>query len=133
MTVVSEAMKESQAPDFERALRVMENDVAPGIEDMASLRGDLSAAWKLIEDECRCNKQAAKVFNTKVRKASAENAADFIRTFIGLCKAGGHMDTADLVDQMEAAAPAAGEEDAETPAEPVTAKGKAADTRPALH
>jgi hypothetical protein len=39
-----------------RVLKVLAHDVAPAEEGNASSRGDLSAAWKIIEDECGCNK-----------------------------------------------------------------------------
>lgn len=87
-------------PDFERALRIMAHDIQPSEETNASARGDLSAAWKLIEDECHCNKAAAKTFN-KLRGMSDEKRDDFLRTLYGLMRFSGIGVNKDLVDIAE--------------------------------
>src|SRR4051812_17037893 len=92
-----EEVIEIQKPDFERAIRIMLNDVKPGEEKSASSRGDLSAAWKAIEDECHCNKKAAKAF-AKLRGMSEEQRDDYLRTLYGLMKCGGIGISRDLVD-----------------------------------
>jgi hypothetical protein len=48
--------------DAERVLKVLAHDVAPAEEGTRARAGDLSAAWKIIEDECGCNKSAAKQY-----------------------------------------------------------------------
>jgi hypothetical protein len=87
-------------PDFERAIRIMLNDVKPAEEKNASSRGDLSAAWKAIEDDCHVNKKAAKLF-AKLRGMSEETRDDFLRSLYGLMKLGGIGISRDLVDAME--------------------------------
>ena len=110
------AAVKANAPDFERAIRVMKNDIAP-IEDANSQsRGDLSAAWKVIADDCHVNKRAAKYF-LKLHGASDELRDDELRSLYGLMQAAGIGITRDLVDQAEGVtksmplAPAAGEPD----------------------
>lgn len=90
---------EIQKPDFERALRILSNDVRPAEEKNAGSRGDLSAAWKEIEDGCHCNKAAAKSYY-KLAGMSAEKRDDYLRTLYGLMQLGGIGITRDLVDQM---------------------------------
>jgi hypothetical protein len=90
---------EIQKPDFERAIRVLNHDIKPTEEKNAESRGDLSAAWKIIADECHVNKSAAKAFH-KLATASAEKKDDWLRSFYGLCQAAGLGISADLVDRM---------------------------------
>ena len=71
-------------PDFERALRVLKSDIDPAIEGMAETRGDVSAAWKIISDECHVNKAAAWFFRTQVLNASDEKSWDVLRSLAGL-------------------------------------------------
>lgn len=129
MTVLSKAMEESVPPDFAGAIGLMQNNILPASEAMASRRGSLSGDWKSVEDDFRCNKQAAKVFFTKIMKASKENATDFYRSFVGLCREHG-LEAADLVDAM-AGAPAAEEQQAESTRR--TKPAAPADDRPPLH
>jgi hypothetical protein len=49
-----------KTPDFKRAIKVITNDVEPQDERNAKARGEMSAAWKIVEDECHVNKAAAK-------------------------------------------------------------------------
>lgn len=88
-------------PDFERALRIMTNDVHPQIERDAKARGELASAWKAIEDECHCNKAAAK-FYFKLTGMSDEKRDDVLRSLFGLMKHGNMGITQDLVDRMAA-------------------------------
>lgn len=95
--IVAEILK----PDFERAIRVLNHDVKPAEENNASSRGDLSAAWKIIEDECHCNKAATKVFN-KLLTMSDEKRDDYLRTLYGLMQTAHIGISSDLVDRMQA-------------------------------
>jgi len=101
-----------EKPDFERAIRVMNQDVLPAEQDSASTRGDLSAAWKIIEKDCHCNKAAAKDFH-KLKRMAEENRDDYLRTLYGLMQAGGIGISQDLVDQMS--------DDGDVPSMPVIA------------
>jgi hypothetical protein len=91
---------ELAAPDFTRAIKIMKNDIAPQLEDSAGIRGDLSAAWKTIEDDCHVNRKAAKDFN-KLNGMSEENRDDYLRSLYGLMKAGNIGISQDLVDRMD--------------------------------
>lgn len=93
--IVEEILK----PDFARAIKVLTHDVKPAEEHNAESRGDLSAAWKIIEDECRCNKAAAKAFN-KLFNMSEEKRDDYLRTLYGLMAEAKIGISADLVDRM---------------------------------
>lgn len=86
-------------PDFERAIRVIQNDIEPQDEKNAKARGEMSAAWKVVEDECHVNKSAAKDFR-KIRNMSDELQDDYLRSLFGLMKADGVGIRRDLVDAM---------------------------------
>lgn len=101
-------------PDFDRAIGIITNDIVPAEEKNATSRGDLSAAWKVIEDDCHVNKQAAKQYKT-LAKMSDEKRDDYLRSLYGLMEAGGVGISADLVDRMET--------DGETPEMPVKPTG----------
>jgi hypothetical protein len=90
---------EVQKPDYERAIRVMENDIHPQNEKNATARGELSAGWKVIEDDCHVNKMAAK-FYYKMTGMSPEKLDDVLRSLFGLMKTGNMGISADLVDRM---------------------------------
>jgi hypothetical protein len=90
---------EVQPIDAERAIKVMANDIGPAAEKNASARGDLSAAWKIVEDECGCNKGGAKLY-LKLSRMSDELRDDFLRTLYTLMKVGGIGISRDLVDAM---------------------------------
>lgn len=87
------------APDFAKMKRIFDNDIRPAAEKNAKTRGDLSAAWKAVEDDCHCNKRAAKLLN-KLLGESEETRDDFLRTLYGGMKALGIGISRDLVDQM---------------------------------
>jgi len=120
------AMREDQeveavvAPDFEWAIRVMKSDIKPAEESNAETRGDLSAAWKIVEDECHVHKGAAKVFRKQCLEASEDKKDDFLRSLYGLMKAAGIGISRDLVDQAEGhtqTMPVEGDEQAKRDAE----------------
>lgn len=87
-------------PDFEKALKVITNDLNPLIEKGAKVRGDQAAAWKVIEDDCHCNKKAAKDFH-KLLRMDPELRDDYFRTLSGLLELSGIGISRDLVDQAE--------------------------------
>lgn len=86
-------------PDYERAIKVLTNDVHPQQERNAKSRGELSAAWKVIEDDCHVNKGAAKLY-FKLTGMSDEKKDDYLRSLYGMMKTGGLGISADLVDKM---------------------------------
>lgn len=91
-------------PDFERAIKVITNDLNPLLERSAKVRGDQAAGWKVIEDDCHCNKKAAKDFH-KLMRMDPELRDDYFRTLTGLLDASGIGISRDLVDQAEGAEP----------------------------
>jgi hypothetical protein len=95
----NEGVKLLQAPDFAKMKRIFLNDIKPSEEKNAKARGDLSAAWKAIEDECHCNKRAAKLLH-RLHTESEETRDDFLRTLYGGMKALGIGISQDLVDKM---------------------------------
>ena len=94
------AAVEINKPDFARALRVMKNDIAPLDDANSQSRGDMSAAWKVIADDCHVNKRAAKYFQ-KLQAASDELRDDELRSLYGLMAEAGIGISRDLVDQAE--------------------------------
>ena len=101
------------APDFDKMKRIFRADIAPTLEKNAKLRGDLSAAWKMIEDSCHLNKKAAKLL-LKLSQETEETRDDFLRTLYGGMKAMGIGISQDLVDKMN---------DADAPTMPVVPGG----------
>lgn len=91
-----------QKPDFEKMKRIFLGDIKPAEEKNAKARGDLSAAWKAIEDDCHLNKKAAKLLH-KLHGESEETRDDFLRTLYGGMKALNLGISQDLVDQMDGA------------------------------
>ncbi|SNT19979.1 hypothetical protein [Sphingopyxis indica] len=89
-------------PDFERAIKVITNDLNPLLEKSAKVRGDQAAGWKVIEDDCHCNKKAAKDFH-KLLRMDPELRDDYFRTLRGLLDVSGLGITRDLVDEAEGA------------------------------
>lgn len=92
-------VKEVHAPDFAKMKRIFLHDIKPAEEKNAKARGDLSAAWKAIEDDCHCNKAGAKLLH-KLHGMSEETRDDFLRTLYGGMQALGIGISQDLVDQM---------------------------------
>lgn len=95
-----EEVQEISTPDFEKAIRILTNDVHPAMDKNSTSRGDLSAAWKAVEDDCHVNKGAAKLYY-KLTGWSEEKKDDFLRSLYGMMKTGGLGLSADLVDRME--------------------------------
>jgi hypothetical protein len=87
------------APDFEKMKRIFTRDIKPAEDKNAKARGDLSAAWKAIEDDCHCNKAGAKLLH-KLHGMSEETRDDFLRTLYGGMQAMGIGISQDLVDKM---------------------------------
>lgn len=92
-------------PDFKRMAKVMTKDLKPLSEEGAKVRGDQSAAWKVIADDCHCNKRAAKAL-FKLLYESDETRDDYLRTFLPGLKALGLIPENDLVDIAEGVTPA---------------------------
>lgn len=92
-------VEEIHAPDFDLMKRIFLNDLKPADEKSAKARGDLSAAWKAIEDDAHVNKRAAKLL-FRLRSESEETRDDFLRSLYGGMKALGIGISADLVDKM---------------------------------
>jgi hypothetical protein len=112
------------APDFDLMKRIFLNDLKPADEKSAKARGDLSAAWKAIEDDAHVNKRAAKLL-FRLRNESEEARDDFLRSLYGGMKALGIGISQDLVDKMN---------DADAPTMPTVAgKGLGAAGSPTLN
>lgn len=88
-------------PDFEKMKSIFLNDIIPSEEKNAKSRGDLSAAWKAVEDDCHAHKKAAKDIK-RLYSSSEEARSDYLRTFLGALEAFNMVPKLDLVDQMEA-------------------------------
>lgn len=98
----SEEVAEITKPDFEKALRIIKQDVAPAEENSVSERGKLSGAWKAVEKDCKANRAAAKLV-WKLMNMSEELRDDFLRTQYGLMAAAHIGISADLVDAAQGA------------------------------
>jgi hypothetical protein len=99
------AMKETDEPkvkakDFNRALSTMRNAVKSADENNAESRGDLSAAWAIVVEECGCASAAAKFFRKQILEASEEKRDDNLRTLYGLMRAADIGISRDLIDTM---------------------------------
>lgn len=92
-------VQEVHAPDFQKMKSIFLNDIDPSVEKNAKSRGDLSAAWKAIEEDCHCNKRAAKLLH-RLHGESEETRDDFLRTLYGGMQALGIGISQDLVDRM---------------------------------
>lgn len=92
-------VEEVHAPDFTKMKRIFDHDLKPADEKSAKARGDLSNAWKAIEDDCHVNKRAAKLI-FRLRGESEEARDDFLRSLYGGMKACGIGISSDLVDKM---------------------------------
>lgn len=88
-------------PDFEGAAKLLRESIGGLRDEGRSIQGDLSAAWKRIENETGVHKAAAKAIMALVGK-SEDYASDFLRTFDGLravFNLGGSDDLVDLAEQ----------------------------------
>lgn len=86
-------------PDFERAIRVIRNDLMPLKKESESIRGEASAAWKIVEDECHCNKAALKEV-AKLMKMEQPDRDSYLRSLYGGMKAANIGISEDLVSMM---------------------------------
>lgn len=87
------------APDFEKMKRIFLHDISPAAEKNAKTRGDLSAAWKAVENDCHVNKRAAKLLH-RLYGESEETRDDFLRSLYGGMKVLDIGISRDLVDAM---------------------------------
>lgn len=101
-------------PDFEKMKRIFARDIKSADEKSSKARGDLSAAWKAVEDDCHCNKKAAKLL-FRLQYSSEEERDDFLRTLYGGMQALGIGISQDLVDKMQ---------DSDAPTMPVAAASR---------
>lgn len=91
-------------PDLKKMKSIFLRDLKPAGEQAAKIRGDQSTAWKSVEQDCHCNKRAAKQL-LKLMGESEETREDFLRTFLpGLVELN-LMPEEDLVDLMGEDAP----------------------------
>ena len=96
----------SGEPDFDMAASIIRKEIMGDREDISKIQGDLSAAWKRVQDSARVNKAAAKqalaIFNK-----SPETMADYLRSLAGMLTAFKiegltiEYDGGDLVDRAE--------------------------------
>lgn len=93
----AEEVSDVIAPDFDKAIRIIRQDVRPAEDSSATERGKLSGAWKAVEKECHCNRPAAKLF-AKLMGMNDEARDDFLRTQYGMMRAAKIGITRDLVD-----------------------------------
>lgn len=77
MAVNGEVVK----PDLKKMKKAFQTDLMPATEKAAKIRGDQSAAWKIIETDYHCNKRAAKIL-LKLMGESEETREDVLRTLI---------------------------------------------------
>lgn len=95
----TDEVTEVNQPDFAKMRSIFVNDIKPSEEHSAKARGEASAAWKAIEDDCNCNKRAAKQL-FRLFNESEETREDFLRTLIGGLVALEMLPREDLVDMM---------------------------------
>lgn len=95
----NDEVEEVQKPDFVRAANILRGDVKPAEEANAKSRGDLSAAWKTIEQDCHVNKKAAKDAY-RLLNMSPELRDDYLRSLYGMMQEMNIGISRDLVDQM---------------------------------
>lgn len=86
--------------DYNKALGLLDG-LDGKKSDLREIQGEMSGAWKRVEEECGVNKTAAKVFLNNVMKAAEDRQSDFLRSFFGLLRAKGINHPFDLVDAAE--------------------------------
>jgi hypothetical protein len=91
------------APDFKLAAQIIRAAIDGTAERRAKMNGDLSAAWKRVEDEAHVNKAAAKDAR-KIARMSDETQSDYLRSLFGLMSVLDIGIRRDLVDLAEGAA-----------------------------
>lgn len=93
---------EIEQPDFDRAARLLKNDVKPAEEKVGEHAQVMSTAYKAIKKECHVNPAAAKLAY-KLSRQSEEKTDDFLRSLQGMFAALNVGITRDLVDEAEGA------------------------------
>lgn len=99
----AQRVERPNGPDFEGAAKLLRETIGGLRDEGRSIQGDLSAAWKRIENETGVHKAAAKAVMALVGN-SEDYANDFLRTFDGLREAfnlGSEGDLVDLAEQDE--------------------------------
>lgn len=87
-----------EQPDFRSAAGIMRQSIAASNDAKSKALGDLSAAWKRIEDDFHVNKKAAKQIMTMLNMSDATRD-DYLRSLYGLMQEFNISISADLVDQ----------------------------------
>jgi hypothetical protein len=90
------------APDFQLAAKIIAEAIDSTAERRSKMNGDLSAAWKRVEDEAHVNKKAAKDARA-ISRMSDETQSDYLRSLFGLMGVLGIGIRRDLVDLAEGA------------------------------
>ena len=88
------------APDFQRAAKILLEDVKARTSQASKANSEKGAALKVVQDECHCNKDAAKKAFA-VSQLSPEMQSDWLRTFIGMMEPLNISVRRDLVDLAE--------------------------------
>lgn len=96
----AQRVERPNGPDFEGAAKLLRESIGGLRDEGRSIQGDLSAAWKRIENETGVHKAAAKAIMALVGK-SEDYVSDFLRTFDGLRGAFNLGVATDLVDLAE--------------------------------
>lgn len=73
-------------PDFDMAANIIRSDVMGDREELSKVQGDLSAAWKRVQDAAHVNKGAAKEA-LKILQKSEETRSDYLRSLAGMLTA----------------------------------------------
>lgn len=87
-------------PDFDAAAKLLNSAISNSNDAKQKALGDLSAAWKRIEDNFNVNKKAAKDI-LKIASMSGGTQQDYWRSFFGMMRAMGLGVASDLVDKMQ--------------------------------
>lgn len=85
------------APDFDAAAKIIREEINGAKERGSKINGDLSAAWKRVEDVAHVNKKAAKDARA-ISLMSDETQSDYLRSLFGLMRPLGIGVRRDLVD-----------------------------------
>lgn len=84
-------------PDFEKALKIIRGDINRHDQEMSTIRGEMSGAWKAVEKDCHVNKKGARIFRA-LFNMEEELRDDCLRTLYGLMAAAGIGVSQNLVD-----------------------------------
>ncbi len=88
------------SPDFDMAAKIIREEIDGSTERRAKMNGDLSAAWKRVEEVAHVNKKAAKDARA-IARMSDETQSDYLRSLFGLMRPLGIGVRRDLVDLAE--------------------------------